>query len=106
MPHSVFALFADVAPLPDATVDPIVSDGRYVYCYVSAVDEDRATERLRLDLMRHGLQLDNIQWCMNHDAPELQRIESEYEDASIRSARRGGIVYDIIEPMLSNPKET
>lgn len=70
MPHNVFAFFADVEPLPDVTVDPDVSDGGYVYCYVSAVDESQATEKLRLDLKRHGLQLDNVQWCVKHDVSE------------------------------------
>ncbi len=101
MPPYVFSLFVDVTPLPDRTFDPDVTDGRYCYCYVNADDENQATKKLRLDLKRRGLQLDNVQWCMNHDAPELERKDPEYEDASIRRARSGDIVYDRIDPMFT-----
>lgn len=100
---SVFAIFADVTPLPDTIFDLDVSDGRYVYCYLVAADENQATAKLRLDLNRHGLQLGNIQWCMNHDATDLERTCSEYEDASVHRARSGEFVYDRIEPMLPRP---
>lgn len=105
MPASVFAIFADVTPLPNASYGPEISDGRFVYCYLMASDEDGAREILRLDLEKRGLQLDNIQWCVNHDENELLRVDREEEDPSVVKARTEVVVYDRIEPMFSGEHE-
>ena len=97
--HSVFALFAVVAPYPGQESDTkILCDGSYAYCYVSARDEEHAINKLRTDLAQRNLRITNIEWCINHDSPAWGEANRGVEDASVMAARNStGIVYDKVE---------
>ena len=97
MTRRVFAFFADVVAMPDAKVDREISDGCHVYCYVGAVNEREAIERLTLDLSQHGWRLVNVQWCVDQDS--FQRDEGAEPAAaqSERDARGGRIVYEPVD---------
>ncbi len=82
--------------MPGQTIDPAISDGRHVYCYVGAANEQQAVERLELDLTHRGLRLVNLQWCVDQDGLECAEPPEPTAAQAERQARSGQIVYEPI----------
>ncbi len=92
----VFAFFADIQPAPSTRIDPAITDGRHVYCYVGARDARAATARLEQDLHTRGLRLARVQWCVDQDRLVRDEPAEPSAAAAEQQAREGRIVYQPI----------
>ncbi len=92
MNKSTYVALLELRPLEGCVLDPKETAGAFVRCYVTAISEDEALQKVYEAINEDSFSVEKVEWCVDSSQVEWDNPDDAEAMSCLRQAENSGDV--------------